>query len=205
MDVADLFRDEGVEDDPPDLEGYAEEDEYEFDDDRDAPMAAAAAAPPSYDTVPVLERAIPARRGVDDDWCFLCDVGDEGHDNPYYRSLVEHIHKTSGLVSDESLCQDVQDMYNRTLRPYQTVPRDWSLHSILQHIEEHALNPVLMLRRTLRVQNKLLRLMEDGMLRQRMEMGPDRVSTTNLQVYNKLVEARSKTIRELMHANTKQK
>lgn len=203
MDVADLFRDEGVgADDAPDVEGYAEEDEYEFDDDRDAPVAAPA---PSYDTVPVLERAIPARRGVADDWCFLCDVGDEGHDNRYYRALVEHIHKTSGLVSDESLCQDVQDMYNRTLKPFQVVPREWTLHSILQHIEEHALNPVLMLRRTLRVQNKLLRLMEDGMLRQRMDTGPDRVSTTNLQVYNKLVEARAKTIRELAHANTKQK
>ncbi len=64
----------------------------------------APAAPP-----PVLRRIWhvdpPDFAEADDDWCFMGEEGEEGHDNPFYRMLVEHINKTSGLVSDEALCK----------------------------------------------------------------------------------------------------
>jgi len=103
----------------------------------------APAAPP-----PVLRRIWhvdpPDFAEADDDWCFMCEVGEEGHDNPFYRMLVEHINKTSGLVLDEALCQDVQDIYNRELRPHQVLPRDWikckSKNSKIVHVYRQVLN-----------------------------------------------------------------
>ena len=142
-------------------------------------------------------------RKVADRYFALCEVGDEGHDNPYYRMLVDHINKTSGLVADEALCQDVQDMYNRELRPHQLVQRNWSKRSILHHIEVDSMNPVLMMRRTLRAYNEELRIMEEGMLREQSPGLPDRVNIKNSLHHMKLVEARSKLIRDMAHAGSR--
>jgi len=216
MDVANLFaRGDADEEDDDDVdvydgndpdEAYAMEEGF-----GPPPLDAPPAGPPPamWEPVPVLRRIWhvdpPGYAEADDDWCFMCEVGEEGHDNPFYRMLVDHINKTSGLVSDEALCQDVQDIYNRELRPHQVVPRDWSKRSIMRHIEEHSMNPVLMMRRTLRVINEELRVMEEGMLRERSPGLPDRVNIKIMPHYLKLVEARSKLIREMAHAGSKQK
>lgn len=165
------------------------------------------AVPAEWSPVPLLPRRWEDAPEADDDWCFLCEVGDTGHNNPYYRMLVEYIHNTSGLVSDESLCHDIQDMYNRELRPYNDPPMNWSRRSIMRHIEEHSLTPVLMLRRTLRVLNEELRVMEDGMLRRRSDRvgEPDELQKANVMLHLRLIEARSKLLRELAHAGAKQK
>ena len=214
MDVANLFADDDGDDAADDVDVYGDDEDeaYAMEEGFDPPAAAGVPAKDPdaiWEPVPVLRRIWhadpPGYAEADDDWCFMCEVGEEGHDNPFYRMLVDHINKTSGLVADEALCQDVQDIYNRELRPHQVAPRNWSKRSIMRHIEEHSMNPVLMMRRTLRVMNEKLRVMEEGMLRERSPGVPDRVNIKIMPHYLKLVEARSKLIREMAHAGSKQK
>ena len=158
------------------------------------------AALPRFKGIPLLEGEWPddTEECEERAWCFLCEVGEHGQQNRYFHMLLDYIARHYGRISDSALCFDVQDLYNRHLRPYLDHNRPWHSRTILAHIEDHATTPATLTLRSMRMLTEAMRVLEQGALRLRHSAGeePDTLDRGNCKLYLELLAARQKLSRD---------
>lgn len=99
-------------------------------------------------------------------WCFMCyasSYANQYANHPEYLNLKKMVDDHYGKLDVRVLCAQIQEKYNQTVRRHvKPRPRDWSLQSILDHIEKHAPSPYVLTMRSVRVVTKAMSELEQA-------------------------------------------
>lgn len=98
----------------------------------------------------------------DPDFCFQCNCSQDAREwekNGRYLKLISFINDNFDKISMHALCAQVQQIYNRDLRPYTQLKLPWRQQIIYDHIVFHAPSPRIMYELSLRQHNNILHVL----------------------------------------------
>ena len=132
------------------------------------------------------------RDELEPDWCFLCRVSANPQafgSSPFLHTLNNIRLDNYDKVSRQELANMLQTYYNQMIRPKLTPVserRPWRKKVIMQHIEEHAPDPITDIQVHMRTVRAVMNCLTYRLRMTHSATGENKIETRNVQLYAQL-------------------